>query len=110
MVDTLRTAHSFGLRGEKVDLQYQGFDVNAVVAAGDDEAQASAAHFLSMLQGWMELTGVLNELTRSMGVADFYPFVLSVQAVRKLHFVHRVIADFALGGQPQSKTGPQACC
>jgi hypothetical protein len=39
----------------------------------------------------MELTGVLNELSRSMGVADFYPFVLSAPAVRKLHLVHRVI-------------------
>ena len=27
-----------------------------------------------------------------MGVADFYPFVLSRPAVRKLHLVHRVIA------------------
>jgi hypothetical protein len=26
-----------------------------------------------------------------MGVADFYPFVLSAPAVRKLHLVHRVI-------------------
>jgi len=27
-----------------------------------------------------------------MGVADFYPFVLSESAVRKLYLVHRVIA------------------
>ena len=26
-----------------------------------------------------------------MGVADFYPFVLSAAAVRKLYLVHRVI-------------------
>ena len=42
-----------------------------------------------------ELTGVLNELSRSSGVADFYPFVLSVPAVRKLHLVQRVIAAAA---------------
>jgi hypothetical protein len=39
----------------------------------------------------MELSGVLDELSQSMGVADFYPFVLSVDAVRKLYFVHRVV-------------------
>ncbi len=33
-----------------------------------------------------------GEISRSMGVADFYPFVLSRPAVRKLHLVHRVIA------------------
>ena len=48
-----------------------------------------------LVNGWIELTGVLNELSRSMGVADFYPFVLSVPAVRKLHLVHRVIAGAA---------------
>ena len=30
-----------------------------------------------------------------MGLADFYPFVLSKEAVRKLHFIHIVIAENA---------------
>jgi hypothetical protein len=34
---------------------------------------------------------VLNELSRSMGQPDFYPFVLSAGAVSKLHFVHMVV-------------------
>jgi hypothetical protein len=56
-----------------------------------DTGDADAAGFLHLINSWMELTGVLNELSRSMGVTDFYPFVLSVPAVRKLHLVHRVI-------------------
>jgi hypothetical protein len=39
----------------------------------------------------MELTGVLNELSRSMGLPDFYPFVLSRPALRKLYLVHRIV-------------------
>ena len=39
----------------------------------------------------MALTGVLNELSRSMGQRDFYPFVLPAAVVGKLQFVHRVI-------------------
>jgi hypothetical protein len=36
----------------------------------------------------------MNELNRSMGLSDAYPFDLS-QAVRgKLHFVHMVILNF----------------
>jgi hypothetical protein len=36
----------------------------------------------------------MNELNRSMGLGDAYPFELS-QAVRgKLHFVHMVILNF----------------
>ena len=87
LVDTLDTARSFGLDGERVELSYERFGADLVAASGDPHA----AGFLQLINSWMELTGVLNELSRSMGVADFYPFVLSVPAVRKLHFVHRVI-------------------
>ena len=34
---------------------------------------------------------MLNELARSMGQHDFYPFVMSRPVLRKLHFVHLVI-------------------
>lgn len=84
--DTLDTARSFGLDGERVELRYERFGPDTL---GDDDPQG--AEFLQLINGWMELTGVLNELSRSMGVPDFYPFVLSVAAVRKLHLVHRVV-------------------
>lgn len=85
--DTLDTARSFGLDGDAVALDYERFGVEAL---GDDRG-VDAEAFLSLIHGWMELTGVLNELSRSMGVADFYPFVWSVPALRKLYFVHRVV-------------------
>ncbi|HEV6963934.1 zinc-binding metallopeptidase family protein, partial [Roseateles sp.] len=87
LVDTLDTARSFGLDGERVELSYERFTADVVAEASDPDA----AGFVQLINSWMELTGVLNELSRAMGVADFYPFVLSAQAVRKLHFVHRVI-------------------
>jgi hypothetical protein len=34
---------------------------------------------------------MLNELSRSMGQPDFYPFVLPAAAIAKLHFIHLVI-------------------
>jgi hypothetical protein len=88
LVDTLDTARSLGLQARQVTLDYEHFGVEALSAAG-----GTGARFLHLVNSWIELTGVLNELSRSMGVADFYPFVLSVPAVRKLHLVHRVIAD-----------------
>ncbi|RZL31711.1 MAG: hypothetical protein EOP35_21450, partial [Rubrivivax sp.] len=87
LADTLDTARSFGLDGERVELSYERFSPELLADTGD----ADAASFLHLINGWMELTGVLNELSRSMGVADFYPFVLSVPAVKKLHLVHRVV-------------------
>jgi len=38
---------------------------------------------------------VLNELARSMGQSDLYPFVLPRPAVAKLHFVHLVVTSRA---------------
>ncbi|KQW52010.1 MULTISPECIES: putative zinc-binding metallopeptidase [unclassified Roseateles] len=87
LVDTLDTARSFGLDGERVELSYERFDAELLRDAGD----ADATGFLQLINSWMELTGVLNELSRSMGMADFYPFVLSAPAVRKLHLVHRIV-------------------
>ena len=40
---------------------------------------------------WIELAGMLNELSRSMGQPDFYPFVLPPAVIAKLHFIHLVI-------------------
>jgi len=99
LVDTLDTASSFGLDGERVELSYERFGTEvlngAAGAAGTERTDAQGQAFLRLINGWMELTGVLNELSRSMGVADFYPFVLSAQVVKKLYLVHRVVAQGA---------------
>jgi hypothetical protein len=41
------------------------------------------------MDAWMDFSVVLNELNRSMGVDDAYPFVLSDIVIEKLIFVHR---------------------
>ncbi len=45
----------------------------------------------SLLERWVPLTLALNSMNRSMGHADYYPFVISDAAREKLRFVHRVI-------------------
>lgn len=90
LVDTLDTARGFGLHGGQVELRYERW-TPADVSMGDMPPGDDAPGFVDLVNGWMELTGVLNELSRSMGLADFYPFVLSRPALRKLHFVHRLV-------------------
>ena len=41
------------------------------------------------IDSWMDLSVILNELNRSMGTDDPYPFVLSELVADKLSFVHR---------------------
>jgi hypothetical protein len=40
---------------------------------------------------WLPLTLAVNELNRSVGNDDLYPFVLTATSIDKLHFVHRVV-------------------
>ena len=44
-----------------------------------------------VMEAWFPLTYVLNNLNRSMGMPDAYPFVLSNPAIEKLRFVHEAI-------------------
>ena len=46
---------------------------------------------------WVALTRALNELNRSMGEADLYPFVLPPAVIDKLAFVDRLVREAASG-------------
>jgi hypothetical protein len=87
MVDTFDTALSFGLDPEStIDLDVEPFKPDSL----SHPADADAMDFLNFVNSWTRLTALLNELSRGMGLHDFYPFVLSRKAVAKLQFVHRV--------------------
>ena len=86
--DTIATANDFGLALAQTE-DYQPFGPDVLYRT--DVAGAGA--FLDAVNDWVRLTGVMNELARSMGVNDLYPFVMSAEVVRKLHFIHLVVAD-----------------
>ncbi len=51
--------------------------------------------FESLIERWVPLTLTLNDINRSMGHGDFYPFVIPEIAVAKLAFVHRIVRQAA---------------
>lgn len=87
MVDTLDTALSFGLDADDLELEFDRFAPDALWRPDDPGAE----QFLGFVNAWVELTSVLNELSRSMGQHDYYPFVLPRPAIGKLQFVHLVV-------------------
>jgi hypothetical protein len=54
--------------------------------------------FAAVLDDWRPLAVCLNQLNRSMGMPDAYPFVLTERVVEKLAFVHRVCLEATIGG------------
>ncbi|WP_130431641.1 zinc-binding metallopeptidase family protein [Rivibacter subsaxonicus] len=93
ITDTLETALGFGLDASDVELESEPFGADALETAFDPEA----TKFLAFISAWVELSALLNELSRSMGQPDLCPFVLSRTVVRKLHFVHRVVRGQGAG-------------
>lgn len=88
MVDTLDTALSFGLDTRRLELEIEPFGRDALFRPNDPGAK----RFLTFLNSWIELSAVMNELARSMGQHDLYPFALPKSAVAKLQFIHLAVS------------------
>ena len=89
VVDSLGTAMGFGLDAGDLDRDIQPFTRDALYAPDDPNAE----RFLSLLNAWLAVTMVLNEMARSMGQPDFYPFVMSKPVVAKLQFIQMAVID-----------------
>jgi hypothetical protein len=85
MMDTLETAYSFGIgiHPEK----FKNVEEMDVVVSDDPY---TLEDFDTIVKMWYPLTFAVNSLNRSMGHADFYPFVISGDVVKKLTFIHEV--------------------
>ena len=87
LMDTLETAFSFGIaiRPQKISgEQDMGTNIS--------QDPYNIANFDRIIRMWIPLTFAVNSLNRSMGHADFYPFVISPDVIEKLKFIHEVCA------------------
>ncbi|WP_235578107.1 putative zinc-binding metallopeptidase [Pseudorhodoferax sp. Leaf267] len=87
MTDTLDAAASFDIDALHAESESDPFEARHLW----DPQHPGAQDFLGLLNSWVELTQVMNELTRSMGQPDCYPFILPYRAVGKLQFIHETI-------------------
>jgi hypothetical protein len=85
IADALETAAAIGL-----SLTPQRSDEPAF-AARADSAQAVVTSFDRMIEQWLPLSYVVNNLNRGLGLPDSYPFVLSPVVIEKLRFVHDTV-------------------
>ncbi len=78
--------------------------LETAAANGVIELKDATRDFEACVSAWIELTVILNELNRSMGLRDAYPFVLSELVVEKLSFIHDAI--FASPTPSGNSAGP----
>ncbi len=93
MIDALDTAETEGM-----DPRSAGFSFGAIWPFKNYDVYRDES-FDVLMERWIPLTIAMNRLSRSMGHADFYPFVIPAPAYDKLAFVHRIIRE----GRAQNK-------
>ena len=92
LVDAVDTAEAEGMEPRP-----SGFSLSAIFASKKPDVYADAT-FDALMERWTPLAIGLNSLSRSIGHADFYPFVIPPPVVDKLAFVHRVVRAAARTG------------
>ena len=56
-----------------------------------DFSPYTADSIAPIIRAWVPLTFAVNSLNRSMGLRDFYPFVLTSTIIEKLGFIHDLV-------------------
>lgn len=100
MTDALETAAACGLmlspkRPDEPSLDATNTPLSRARGSIDD-----------MVRDWVALTYVLNNLNRSLGLSDAYPFVLTKAVTDKLAFVHKLVGEAAESGPSSTLTQP----
>lgn len=86
MIDALETAAVCGVR---LRPPREG---DPVLRQVPDPVGDEPESFDDLMQSWFPLTYMVNNLSRGLGQADAYPFVISGPVVEKLRFVHDTVA------------------
>ncbi|AEQ52416.1 zinc-binding metallopeptidase family protein [Pelagibacterium halotolerans] len=87
IVDTLETARSLGVSTEPMR------DQSGELSTDVDFDPYRTTDTQHLTEAWVGVSVMLNELNRSMGLPDAYPFVLSGPIVEKIDFIARLVQE-----------------
>jgi hypothetical protein len=85
ILDSLQTARSFGLQSQTTKTTPE-----ATESTHPTRPDGSRT-FGELIDHWLQMSYALNQMNRSMGRDDLYPFVLPPTVIRKLAFVDRMV-------------------
>ncbi len=91
IVDTLETGRAMGISMRRSD--------GSNAAVDFDPYRSNDAPRL--IETWLDLAFAVNNLNRSMGQPDLYPFVLSAKVADKIGFIQNLVQSFRAAAIPQ---------
>lgn len=101
IMDTLETAQSSNL------LSRDGMLSNLARRRGHSLLAAMLSLPLQDILGvWIDLSVAMNNINRSIGLGDFYPFVISSGVMKKLDFIHKLVGRQRLSVSSGNSAAP----
>ncbi len=91
LVDTTEMAAAFGVR-----LRPSGSAQHDLTARLDFDPYAGCS-IGELIDNWVPLAALINNLNRAVGQPDAYPFVLTPGVIEKLDFIHRLVGKAGRG-------------
>nr|WP_281384670.1 putative zinc-binding peptidase [Nitrospirillum iridis] len=85
IVDTLETAHAYGLHVRPAG------DRTGDLSTRVDFNPYRPCTIAAMVDAWLPIAFAVNNINRSMGQTDVYPFILTEPVIAKLGFIHDLI-------------------
>ncbi len=99
LVDTTEMAAAFGVRLRP------GVDTGGELTARLDFDPYAGDDIANLIDNWVPLASLINNLNRAVGQPDAYPFVLTPEVIEKLGFIARTL--HAAGQVQWSVPGPE---
>ncbi|HEY9013114.1 MAG TPA: putative zinc-binding peptidase [Devosia sp.] len=85
LVDTTEMASAFGVR------MRPALDAKGELTAKIDFDPYRIEGIHELIENWVPLASLINNLNRAVGQHDAYPFVLTPVVIEKLGFIHRLV-------------------
>lgn len=100
LVDTTEMAAAFGVR------MRPALDATGELTARIDFDPYRIEGVEELIENWVPLASLINNLNRAVGQHDAYPFVLTPVVIEKLGFIHRLVRE--AGAVQWTVPGPEA--
>jgi len=95
IVDTLEMAANFGMQIAPAADRIGGLSAKA------DFDPYTIQDFNAIVRSWLPFVFAINNVSRTMGLRDIYPFVLSPTVIGKLNFIHNLVQG--INSAPRSR-------
>jgi hypothetical protein len=90
IIDTLEMAANF-----RIEIAPAADRIGGLSARADFDPY-SIQDFDQVTRSWLPFVFAMNALSRTIGLRDMYPFILSPKVINKLSFLHGLVADSRL--------------